>query len=386
MTQLRYGTAAEAGMSTERIDLARDLCRTWVDNKVHRALSVLVARRGVVCLHEAFGNIGPHGAPPLQPDSIFPMLSISKVVTATALMCLVEDGLVGLTRPVEEYIPEFSGEGKEQVLVHHLLTHTSGLRREFAVPEIVLSYHDGESAGTKPTEGPVRRNLLDALDTPVCTKPGEEMFYCNPNYVLSGEIVRRVGGELADFAETRIFGPLGMEDTSYVLPDELLDRTIGWSIFPPGLDPTTSPEFRRAPHPDAGVFSTPMDMAAFCQMFLNGGRYGDARILSPATAAAMTRDQIPGVPASFAIFTDVEASWGYGWSISGNAKWPGWPTFPRGTFGHSGAGAMMAWADPAHEIVGIYFSICRYKGTLEAPEPVTNVDLFVNVVSAAAED
>lgn len=385
--QLRYGTAAEAGMSTERMKLARELCRTWIDKDVHKALSVLVARRGVICLHEAFGNIGPHGAPPLERDSIFPVMSITKVFTATALMTLVEDGLVGLTRPVQEYIPEFKSEGKEHVLVHHLLTHTSGLTEW--LPDLlgVSSSEAEDPSPSEPSQHPrVAASLQRTLVEPLSKSPGEEMFYSNLNYVLAGEIVRRVAGcALADFAASRLFEPLGMKDTFYVLPVELFDRTIGWSILPPGLDQTTTREFRQTPHPAGGVFSTPMDMAVFGQTFLNGGCYGNARVLSPATVAEMTRDQIPGIPATFAIFRNVEASWGYGWSVTGNAKWPGWPTFPRGTFNHSGAAAMMLWADPTNEIVGAFCSICRYKGTIEAPEPVTNVDLFVNVVTAAAE-
>ena len=82
-------------------------------------------------LHEAFGRLTPDdNAPPVKRDTIYPLSSLTKPITATAAMLLVEDGLLGLQRPVSEYLPEFSGEGKQAVMVHHLLTHTSGLREQ----------------------------------------------------------------------------------------------------------------------------------------------------------------------------------------------------------------------------------------------------------------
>jgi CubicO group peptidase (beta-lactamase class C family) len=362
------GTPEEAGFDPARLDRVRELCGSWVEQNVHKALGVLVARRGVIALHEAFGRLGPHGAPPLERDSIFPMASLSKVVTATALMMLVEDGLVGLTRPVQEYVPEFAGDGKDGVCVHHLLTHTSGLRDQD------VDTRFGSS---------VQERLQCGIGVPLARKPGEEMEYCTFNYVIVGEIIERVAGPLSELAGRRIFGPLGMSDTSYALADERAPRAIGWSVLPREVDPTTNPAFRRTPHPDGGVWTTVKDAAVFGQTFLNRGRYGDAVILRPATVAEMTRDQIPGLPATLGAFRKTEASWGYGWGIAGNEKWPAYPPFPRGTFAHSGGRSMMLWVDPAHEIVGVYFSICRWKNAFDT---INNVDLFANAVTASVND
>src|SRR5512140_1284303 len=127
--KLRAGTPEEAGLSPHRLERIKALAAQWVSTGLTPSLVVLVARRGVIALHEAFGTLTPEAdSPPLQRDSIFPLASLSKPITATAVMCLVEDGLLGLNRPVDEYIPEFTGEGKHAVLVHHLLTHTSGIR------------------------------------------------------------------------------------------------------------------------------------------------------------------------------------------------------------------------------------------------------------------
>jgi CubicO group peptidase (beta-lactamase class C family) len=98
---LRPATPEEAGLSAERLELVKKRCQEWVDDGTHPALVVLVARRGVIVLHEAYGVMGPEpDAEPLEPNAIFPMASVSKVVVSTVLMTLVEDGLVGLTRPL----------------------------------------------------------------------------------------------------------------------------------------------------------------------------------------------------------------------------------------------------------------------------------------------
>ena len=120
MTTLREGTAEEAGFLPERIDRIRDQATRWVeDGRRTRSAVLLTARRGVIALHDAFGPLTHEpDTPPLQVDSLFCVASVSKPVTATAVMMLVEDGLLSLNRPLVEYIPEFSGKGVEQILVH----------------------------------------------------------------------------------------------------------------------------------------------------------------------------------------------------------------------------------------------------------------------------
>ena len=118
-------------MDPARLRHAARLAEQWVTEGHTSGLVILVARRGAVVVHEASGRKRPYAdAPALPRDALFPIASITKPITATAVMCLVEDGLVGLNRPVQEYVPEFVGEGKEHVTVRHLLTHTSGLKEE----------------------------------------------------------------------------------------------------------------------------------------------------------------------------------------------------------------------------------------------------------------
>ena len=340
--KLRTGTPEEAGMSSRRIQHVRELASSWVEDGITPALVVLAARRGVIILHEAYGRLKPEAnSPPLQRDSLFPISSMTKPITATAVMALVEDGLLGLNRPVQSYIPEFVGDGKEDVLVHHLLTHTSGLDLRFGFTAPDMSANDERLPPHEETQHPLIHTLLfPEFGTPLSMKPGEKMTYCNLNYALLGEIVRRVSGQsYASFGAERILEPLGMGDTHFIVPDAIRSRAV--------KRPETSAFaslnaewIMDAPMPWSGVYSTARDMAIFGQMFLNGGIYGDARILSPPTVAAMTRNQIPGIAASVRGETYAEGLWGYGWNIYGGEDWkrfPGTLMSPE-AFNHPGAG------------------------------------------------
>jgi CubicO group peptidase (beta-lactamase class C family) len=381
-------------MSPERVNRVRRLCAGWVEHGVTPALVVLAARRGVVFLHEAFGRSTPdEDAPPVRLDTIFPLASLSKPITATAVMCLVEDGLLGLNRPVQEYVPEFAGQGKEAVMVHHLLTHTSGLRDEDLNAYVLARVGAGvipppePLPHLQPDEFAYLRCLDAAHDAPLWKAPGQEMSYCNYGYALLAEIVRRVsGGPLAHLAEARIFEPLGMQDTTYVVPDALGCRIVRRPESAPFaglLNGRELPEWVAGP---GGVYSTAMDMARFGQIFLARGRSGDARILSPASVAEMTRDQVPGIGARFGEEVFPEASWGLGWDVHGNKKRAirDASLYSPQAFGHGGAGGVGLWADPVYEVVGAFFSVVLED--LPNGLPKLCRDLFVNAVTAAVGD
>ena len=386
--QLRPGEPEEVGMSAQRVRHVGQLAASWVAQGITSALVILVARRGVVVLHEAFGRLTPDDdAPLIKHDTIYPLTSLTKPITATAAMLLVEDGLLGLQRPVSEYLPEFSGEGKQAVMVHHLLTHTSGLRDED------VNAHAAKKRGVvaipppEETQHPwINEHLFLRYDAPLWKPPGVEMFYGNYNYDLLGEIVRRVSGQaLADFARARLFEPLGMQDTFYIVPDVVQARIVRRPLEAPfaapgpaggpGFGTREHQELPSAPH---GVYSTAMDMAIFGQMFLNRGSYGEVSILSPAAVAEMTRNQIPGIGAQYLGEFFPEASWGFGWGIHGNKRALGDGSLhsPQ-AFDLTGAGGVYLWVDPVYEIVGVYFQVTREKSCR---------GLFTNAVTAAVVD
>lgn len=400
MTTLRPGDPEEVGMLRERVAHARDLCARWVNEGHTPTLSVCVARRGVIVLHAAFGVVGPGSdSPPLQTDNLFPICSLTKPITATLIIQLVEDGLLGLNRPAKDYLPEISGDGTDEILVHHLLTHTTGYPFQIDPPWLkheAKKLRAGFEAPPCPEgQDPAVHQWLSLFwDAPRVAPVGEVMVYSSHNYELLGEIARRLTGRgIAALARERIFDPLGMNDSYYAVPGSLSHRVVqrapgipfGPSASPPMID-IGSREWQQTPYAMGGVFSTPRDMAVFGQMFLNRGRYGNARVLSPAGVAAMTRDQIPGIGARFVLQVAGRASWGYGWQVTSPTKWKYYDGSlqPLGTFGHPGAGGVNYWIDRDHELVGAYFEVT----TRLSPDYnlLWNFDLFQNAISAAVDD
>jgi len=382
-------------MVPERIERIRAIAKSWVEDGTTPSLVVLIARRGVICLHEAFGRLRPEpDLTALRVDSIFPARSITKVFTATAAMLLVEDGLLGLNRPLRDYIPEISGAGTEEVLVHHLLTHTSGYNDAEILPVLVRKIRDGFDPG--PCEGTqhpaLHLRLSVCYPSPVSKPPGTEMIYSDTNYQLVGEIIRRLSGRsLDDFTRERIFEPLGMFDSFYMVPESVRARIVkrpthaAFVEDPLGLPGIDSREREQMPLGSDGIFTTAKDIATFSQMFLNGGSYGQPRILSRPAVAAMTRNQIPGMGISWhgGLY---KASYGYGWFVQSSEKWKyaSGSLSPIESFGHGGMGGVIFWVDPANEIIGVYFSVLMRR--TEQYDPIWNYDLFQNAVTAAVAD
>jgi CubicO group peptidase (beta-lactamase class C family) len=381
-------------MSPERVENLRRLGASWVDDGTHPTLGLLVARRGVVVLHEAFGKQGPEvNAAPLSTDSIFPIASMSKLFVATCAMLLVEDGLLGLNRPVQEYVPEFSGPGKEDVLVHHLLSHTSGLSEDEAWSQFltrVPSLADRPALAAERTDSTQHSLIAEILESvyesPLVRRPGEMMVYSQfAAYLLLTEAIRRISGRsVVDFSRTRLFEPLGMKDTSFMISE--MDRPR--MVRRPQGDPigdNLELLLGRLPVGPGSATSTVLDMATFCQAFLATDGEPAPRTLSGATVREMTRNQIPGTATEIEGKRIPEASWGYGWAIKGYEKWRGTPSLlSEHSIWHSGFGGTALWADPVHELVCVYFSVTpRTQGRQDA---VTNQDLFVNAAVAAIAD
>jgi serine-type D-Ala-D-Ala carboxypeptidase len=397
--ELRSGSPREVGMLPERIAYARDLCARWVKEGHTPTLGVCVVRRGVIVLHEAFGVLGPGpDSPRLDRRALFGVGSVTKPVTATLVMQLVEDGLLGLNRPAKDYLPEMSGDGTDEILVHHLLTHTSGYLWHADPPMVEHARKKFAAGFAQPPcpEGqhPLMHQLLSLFwDAPRVARAGEVMIYTNHNYELLGEIVRRLSGRgIEELARERIFDPLGMDDSYYVVTESESHRAVQRASGLPFADPADgfpamgSRLHQEIPSTGGGVFTTPLDMTVFGQMFLNRGRCGGARILSPAAVAAMTRDQIPGIGARFFERVMRDASWGYGWQIESPTKWPYFHGSLQalGTFGHPGAGGCNFWIDREHELVGAYFEVTTR--VTEHMDHLWNFDLFQNVITSAVDD
>ena len=379
--KLRVGKPEEVGVSVNRVNKVLEKAQGWVDEGIHPSLVILAARRGVIFLHEALGALGTEDPSCIiELDTIFPLASNSKLFTATAAMILAEEGLLGLNRPVADYLPEFAGEEKAGVMIRHLMTHTSGIRDEQVYERVRNEGIEWEDPFPFRwlTEN-IERYIALICETSLHNPPNQEMYYADANFDLLGEIVSRIAGAgIAKFAEKRIFSPLGMRDTSFMVPDDRRAQVVKRPQSAPFYDGLL--HAMNIPLGSVGVFSSTKDMAIFGQMFLNGGVYSDTRILSPASVHAMTRNQIPGIGAHFRDEYFPEADWGLGWSVHQNGKsWAyGEILQSQRSFCHGGAGGVYLWVDPVYDVVAVFFSVVLEL--LENERPKACTDLFINAV------
>ncbi len=311
---------------------------------------VLVAHQGRTVYRKAFGLRAVRPAPePMTVDTIFDLASLTKAVaTAPSVMALVEDGAVRLRDRVARYLPGFERHGKDAVTVEHLLTHVSGLRPDLPLEE------EFEGSGEA-----LRRVFVERLRA----APGERFIYSDLNFVLLGEIVRRVSGQPLDvFARERLFARLDMRDTAFRPSPDLVARIapteactpLGWPCGAPEAvmlrgtvhDPTARRMGGVAGH--AGLFGTADDLARFGTMLLDGGRTASGEtVLAPLTVARMTR---PSTPAR------LEERRGLGWDIDSRYSSNRGDLFSTRSFGHTGFTGTSIWIDPDTRTVVVFLS------------------------------
>ncbi len=196
MTILTNGTPKQAGMDPDRIALLHERAPEWCGGSRMRSGVLLAARRGKIVFHEAYGPLThEQNSPPLQKDSLFSVASCTKPLTATAAMILVEEGLLGLNRPLQEYLPNLCGEGIENVEVQHLFTHTSGFTDTDVEERISALRGTLLKSNFQGSSGQHQYNAISMeclKDLPSRWPPGSQMDYCGENYNILGEIVRVV--------------------------------------------------------------------------------------------------------------------------------------------------------------------------------------------------
>ena len=366
MTTLSAAAPAEAGLSAEVLDRAAGLLSDTVAAGRVTAASLTVARRGRLALSRGFGALRPEpDAPPVEPDSTFLLASITKPVTAGAVMLLVDRGRVSLDDPVQLHVPEFRGSDKARIRVRDILSHISGL------PDML------------PQNVPLRRRhatmaefVQGAVHARLLFRPRTGFRYQSKGILLAAEIVERVSGErLRDFEGREIFEPLGMGRSCLGLGDYAIEDTV-WCGTSMELDADgrrfgpNSPYWRDFGCPWGGMHSTGPDLAVLLQCMLNGGEYGGTRIFSRAAAAAMVRDQNP---------PHLESPWGLGWALRDSTAWAffGEQVSAR-TFGHVGATGTVAWADPDSGLI----CVCLTNEKIDGGSLLRRVS---NVVAASVE-
>jgi serine-type D-Ala-D-Ala carboxypeptidase len=245
-------------------------------------------------------------------------------------MQLTETGKVDLDAPVQRYIPEFQGPGKERVTVRHLLTHSSGL--------------PGWRPLYKETTTPDAARAL-AVATALDTLPGVRMVYSDLGAIILGQLVERVSGEAFDaYLSRHVFGPLGMPSTGFRPGSELLPR-----IAPTEFDPWRQRRIRGEVHDEnafalggisghAGLFSSGRDVARLTRMYLNGGTLDGARIVSRETIQRFTTVQ-----------DSTLSNRALGWETPNGTNSAG-RVLKRPAFGHTGFTGTSIWVDPSRDL------------------------------------
>ena len=388
---LEPGAPEDVGLDPARIARARELIHEQVESGRSPGLAAAVARRGTIVLHEAVGSRNPAGDPMLV-DCVFSIASATKPITAAVVMSLVEEGRIGLLQAVRDYLPEFPVEVGDGLLIHHLLTHTGGFDSPLWTGKYktrFLEYRDDDVVWGR---DPVVNAWLGCMAGLKRRKPpGEAMLYASISYELLGEVVRRVTGmTVGQVMSERIFDPLVMGDTSLMPDDRLQQRMIEQPLDSPlvAMGETFGGDFEMMRSSDSagvGAVSTTLDNITFGQMILNGGTYDGTRVLSNASVKALTTNQIPGVPDI--MFGHKEASWGYGFSVICQERWPyfGGGLVPPGSVTHAGAGGIDHWVDFDNQIVGAYFEIITEMS--EMMEPISSAGhRFQDVITSAVID
>jgi CubicO group peptidase (beta-lactamase class C family) len=306
---------------------------------------------------------------PMETTTLIRIASLTKPITAAATLMLVEEGHIELDEPVSRFIPGFA---ELRVLTHadreetaslerpitfrHLLTHTSGLASGLFDGPVESRYR---RAGV--TRMPMA-SLIEALqEMPLIAQPGERFHY-SISYDVLGYLVQRVAGQPLDvFLRERIFQPLGMRDTGFVVPEVLADRLAAVYAAPSG-----DGELRRLEQgqdeldPDrprsggGGLVSTAADYLRFMRMVLSGGELDGARLLQPETVAWMTTNQVDEelLPISMGPQEMHGMGYGYGFGVKvARSRSAGDP--PEGIFWWAGMTGTLAWGDPRHDLIGI---------------------------------
>jgi CubicO group peptidase (beta-lactamase class C family) len=321
-----------------RVDRGRDLHLDRIDTVVTEEIQaehfpgavVLVGRANKTLYCKAFGlAVAEPFQAPMRKNTAFDMASLTKpIATATSIMILIDRNQLDLNDRVGDYLPAFACNGKEEVRIKHLLTHTSGLPAYTNAAALESQYGS-----------PCPDKVIEKICSfEAQSEPGATFQYSCLGYITLAEIVRVVTGQdIATFSQTNIFTPLDMEHTRFNPPTSWQKRIAATEIVDGELlrgtvhDPLA--RLRDGTSGNAGLFSTARDMSIYCRMLLNQGTWKGRRILSPAAVTMLTTAQSHGRAYGFDVLSD------YSW-IKG-------PSASTTTFCHSGYTGTSLVCDPA---------------------------------------
>ncbi len=380
----------QEGLSPERMRHLKAVIEDDVRRGRYLGAVVVVARHGVVGIHEAIGYADSTRQQPLKKNSVFNIFSTTKALTNVLVFRAMERGDFALTTRASEVIPEFSGGWREKITVYHLLTHTSGLPSVFT-----------------PKPGMYIDRLNEIIEA-ICKylhcveEPGKLATYAPmAAHALLGEMLQRTDAKKRRYrkiVEEDLLGPLKMKDTSIGVRADLrsrkvvpifLDRSPIDHLGHSNLGPNGAFEEEDAEMPWVGAVSTAGDLHRFAEMLRRGGELDGARIISPRILDMATRNQTGERPNELFKPLAIMRGWetapaylGIGFFLRGEAICHhhfGTMTSPR-TFGNFGAGSSVYWVDPALDMTFVLVS----AGVMEESQNIERCQRLSDIAVSAA--
>ncbi|MBW2409116.1 MAG: beta-lactamase family protein [Deltaproteobacteria bacterium] len=373
----------DVGLSSARLELIQPWIQTYLDAGKLPGATIFVARHGKAAYCKTFGLRDVETNQPMQTDTILRFYSMTKPITAVALLMLYEEGHFQLDDPVAEFIPGFkdlrvyvSGDVDDmvteplcqQMTLHHLLTHTSGLTYGFGeegpIPKLYQKHHTDFDDQDGPLEAVVER----LAKIPLQFQPGKRWNY-GVSFDVLGRVVEVVSGQPLDrFFQERIFKPLNMVDTGFAIPHDKVHRfaSLYERIEEENLSLLEAPgnstlvDTVETFSGGGGLVSTLDDYFRFSEMMRRKGQLDGARLLGRKTVEYMTCNHLPGDLADMGqpVFTETSYEGiGFGLGVSvmldpARAKVMGSP----GEYAWGGYASTAFWTDPREDMTVIFLT------------------------------
>ncbi len=363
----------------------------FIDDQVVPGAVTLVAHRDDVVEFDALGMADTEAGRPMQKDTIFQIMSMTKPVTAIGIMMLAEEGKLALRDPVEQYLPEFHGQRVEtnngpdaarlgvpnhSITIRDLMTHTAGIQD---TPPAAI--HDYFQLMNVPLAEVVRQLAKE----PLLFQPGTQWSYSSPGIEILGRLIEVCSGQkYEDFISERILRPLGMKDSFFFPPADKIGRIAmvyvqkeGKLVRAPATilagDPAKYRQGAVFPAPGWGLYSTAEDLLHLYRMMLNDGVYEGRRYLSPFSVHLMTESHTKGIqPVGWMRGADYGLAWEVVTDPLGELA-----GHSKGTYGHGGAFGTQGWIDPQNQLISIML-IQRADGGTDSMR-----NIFLNMAEAS---
>jgi CubicO group peptidase (beta-lactamase class C family) len=376
--------AAAAGMSAERLKRIPAYFESYIQKKKLPCCAALVARGGQVAHLSFQGSTEMGGGKPIGEDTIYRIYSMTKPVTSVAAMMLFEEGALRLDHEVHRYIPEFQDvmvldggtvdapklrKPDRPIMVRDLFHHTSGLTYSFLQQGAADEIYRKRKIEHIGWQGDLKSFCSALAQAPLAFSPGEKWNYSNSTDVLGRVVEVASGLSLDEFFQKRIFGPLGLKDTFFSVPEGKIERLMACYSRNPntGLITQSDPggkasSYAKAPNVlsgGGGLASTIGDYFRFCLMLANGGELDGVRILSPKTLEFMTMNHLPEGKTlkemgdrTFSESRMDGSGFGLGWAVTTDVVATTQPG-SVGTFSWGGMASTFFWIDPVEDLIAI---------------------------------